>query len=75
MKKPSRKSSWRKKSVRISDNQLESILQRRRRMVDSSTAAQGFAPEATAEHRKESPEQGAVTPSQSSRALVHDRSL
>ncbi|XP_025069077.1 shootin-1-like isoform X2 [Alligator sinensis] len=58
MKKPSRKTSWRKKSVRISDNQLESILQRRRRMVDSSTAAQGFAPEATAEHRKESPEQG-----------------
>ncbi|XP_074848185.1 shootin-1-like [Carettochelys insculpta] len=40
MKRPGRKPSWRKHSQKNRDSQLESILQRRRRVVDASTLAQ-----------------------------------
>nr|XP_014430891.2 shootin-1-like [Pelodiscus sinensis] len=40
MKRPMRKPSWRRHSQRNKDSQLESILQRRRRMVDSSAPGQ-----------------------------------
>ncbi|XP_030419606.1 shootin-1-like isoform X2 [Gopherus evgoodei] len=40
MKRPVRKQSWSEHSQKINANQLQSILQRRRRMVDSSTPAQ-----------------------------------
>ncbi|XP_034628478.1 shootin-1-like [Trachemys scripta elegans] len=56
MKSPVRKQSWRKHSQKINDNQLQSILQRRRRMVDSSTPAQPSP--LRAELRKEVQNQG-----------------
>ncbi|KAM9142958.1 LOW QUALITY PROTEIN: shootin-1-like [Pangshura tecta] len=56
MKRPDRKQSWRKRSQKINDNQLQSILQRRRRMVDSSTPAQPSP--LRAELRKEVQNQG-----------------
>ncbi|KAG6922912.1 shootin 1, partial [Chelydra serpentina] len=56
MKRPVRKQSWRKHSQRIDDNQLQSILQRRRRVVDSSVPAQPSP--LRAELRKEGPNQG-----------------
>ncbi|CAM4553404.1 unnamed protein product [Lepidochelys olivacea] len=56
MKRPVRKQSWRKHSRKVNDDQLQSILQRRRKMVDSSTPAQPLPLQA--ELRKEVQNQG-----------------
>ncbi|TFK05123.1 protein PML [Platysternon megacephalum] len=57
MKRPVRKQSWRKHSQKSNDNQLQSILQRRRRVLDASTPAQPSP--LRAELRKEVQNQGA----------------